>query len=268
MQDLSKYISSESVTLNRSDIKYATYNPRTISDENLKTLRRGIRKYGLVGGIVVNKRTGNTLVQGHQRIKVMDDLHKYNPETHENDYSIRCDLIDYDEKMEKELVILLNNPNAQGQWDYERLRAIVPEIDYRDAGLTDADLSMIGVDFMMPTVGDKQVEADITQMILPDLLQPAPSTNHAEEVPRGESPATYEEKKQHMKEVKAQVQQQAAQRAADHSAYIMLSFDNFANMIDFLDMFGFAPDTQIIKGEELATMLTPDDDEEIYNQEE
>ena len=170
--------------------------------------------------------------------------------------------------MEKELVILLNNPNAQGQWDYERLRAIVPEIDYKDAGLTDADLSMIGVDFMMPTVGDKQVEADITQMILPDLLQPTPSTNHTEEVPRGESPATYEEKKQHMKDVKAQVQQQAAQRAADNSAYIMLSFDNFANMIDFLDMFGFAPDTQIIKGEELATMLTPDDDEEVYNQDE
>ena len=170
MQDLSKYIRSESVTLNRSDIKFADYNPRTISEENLKTLRRGIRKYGLVGGIVVNKRTGNTLVQGHQRITVMDDLQKYNPETHENDYSIRCELIDYDEKMEKELVILLNNPNAQGQWDYERLRAIVPEIDYKDAGLTDADLSMIGVDFMMPTVGDKQVEADITQMILPDLL--------------------------------------------------------------------------------------------------
>ena len=71
-----------------------------------------------------------------------------------------------------------------------------------------------------------------------------------------------------MKDVKAQVQQQAAQRAADNSAYIMLSFDNFANMIDFLDMFGFAPDTQIIKGEELATMLTPDDDEEVYNQDE
>ena len=115
MQDLSKYIRSESVTLNRSDIKFAEYNPRTISEENLKTLRRGIRKYGLVGGIVVNKRTGNTLVQGHQRITVMDDLQKYNPETHENDYSIRCELIDYDEKMEKELVVLLNNPNAQGQ---------------------------------------------------------------------------------------------------------------------------------------------------------
>lgn len=254
MQDLSKYICSETATLNRSDIHFADYNPRSISDENLKTLRRGIRKYGLVGGIVVNKQTGNTLVQGHQRITVMDELQKYDKDTHENDYALRCELIDVDEKMEKELVVLLNNPNAQGQWDYERLRALIPDIDYKDAGLTDADLSMIGVDFMMPTVGNTEASESITSMIMPNIMQSSPS-DVARDVPIGESPASYEDKVQHMKDVKAQVQQQAMQRAANNTAYIMLSFDNYENMQDFLAWLDLPADTQIIKGEEFATMF-------------
>ena len=143
---LSRYNKAESVELLRSQIRLADYTPRTISGQARQTLKRGIRKYGLVGGIVVNHQTGNTLVSGHQRLSVMDELQHYDPATRENDYAIRCDLIDIDPTAEKELVILLNNTNAQGQWDYERLRAIVLEIDYKAAGLTEADLSMIGID--------------------------------------------------------------------------------------------------------------------------
>ena len=49
--ELSKYIKSESVELNRSAIRFADYNPRKLSDESRKTLKRGIKKFGLVGGI-------------------------------------------------------------------------------------------------------------------------------------------------------------------------------------------------------------------------
>lgn len=75
--ELSKYIKSESVELNRSAIHFADYNPRKLSDESRKTLKRGIKKFGLVGGIVVNKRTGLTVVSGHQRLSVMDELQKF-----------------------------------------------------------------------------------------------------------------------------------------------------------------------------------------------
>ena len=255
LAELSKFFCGEQAVLNRSEIHFADYNPREIDDEHLKTLKRGIKKYGLVGGIVVNKQTGNTLVSGHQRLTVMDELQKYDPATHENDYSIRCDLIDVDEKTEKELVIFLNNPNAQGKWDWGRLRDLVNPDNYKDVGFTDADLSMIGVDFAMPTVGDPDTAAAITQMILPDIVQPIAPVAAAPQVPAGESPAEYEAKKQHMKDVKAQVQEQAMQRAADNAAYIMLSFDNFTNMQDFLAWLDLPADTQIIKGEELATMF-------------
>lgn len=136
MSDKNKYFTSSSVELQRSQIKPADYNPRTITQEGRKALKKSIRLYGVVGGIVVNKRTGYTIVGGHQKVSVLDELQKYNPETHENDYSLRVELIDVDEKKEKELNITLNNPNVGGDWDYDALRELIPSIDYRDVGFT------------------------------------------------------------------------------------------------------------------------------------
>ena len=161
--ELSKYIKSESVELNRSAIHFANYNPRKLSDESRKTLKRGIKKFGLVGGIVVNKRTGLTVVSGHQRLSVMDELQKFP----ENDYRIRVDVIDVDEKQEKELNILMNNPNAQGSWDYDALARLVPDIDYQDAGLTAADLNMIGCDFLLQTEEESSIADALEDMMAP-----------------------------------------------------------------------------------------------------
>lgn len=263
MIELSKYCKSESVTMQRSEIRFADYNPRKISEEAKKTLKKGIKKYGMVGGIVVNKRTGNTLVQGHQRLSVMDELQKYDPVTHENDYAVRCDLVDLPEKEEKELVILLNNPNAQGEWDYDALRDLMPQIDYKAAGLTDADLSMIGLDFEMPTVGNTEMEQAIAAQLMPSL---APNEETDEEGEESEddgfditdldtSEPTFDEKVQHMKDVKRQVREQAMERAASLTAYVTLSFDNQENMADFLDAFGLPQGTYVVKGEELMAML-------------
>ena len=248
----------------RSEIRFADYNPRTIGEEEKKTLKRGIKKYGMVGGIVVNKRTGNTLVQGHQRLSVMDELQKYDPVTHDNDYSVRCDVIDLPEKEEKELVILLNNPNAQGQWDYDRLRELMPQIDYKAAGLTDADLSMIGFDFEMPSVGVSDLEASLANSLMPEL--PQDDEEGLEEEGDGEeeesditdldtTEPSFEDKVQHMKDVKRIVREQAQERAETLTAYVMLSFDNRENMLDFLDAFGLPQDTYTVKGEEIMAML-------------
>lgn len=99
--ELSKYITSKTVEVPRSTIKFAEYNPRTLSEEEKANIKRGIKKFGLVGGLVVNKRTGMTVVSGHQRLTVMDEINGYP----EKDYGIRVDLIDVDEKTEKELNI-------------------------------------------------------------------------------------------------------------------------------------------------------------------
>lgn len=235
--ELSKYIKSESVELNRSAIHFADYNPRKLSEESRKTLKRGIKKFGLVGGIVVNKRTGLTVVSGHQRLSVMDELQKYP----ENDYRIRVDVIDVDEKQEKELNILMNNPNAQGSWDYDALARIMPDIDYKDAGLTDADLNMIGCDFLLQTEEENSLADELEDMMHP-LVQREEAEKAARQLERAEKVA-------HMKDVKQQVREQAQKQAQDMDAYVMLSFDTFEAKAAFCERFGYDPYMKFIKGE-------------------
>ena len=235
--ELSKYIKSESVELNRSAIHLASYNPRKLSEESRKTLKRGIKKFGLVGGIVVNKRTGLTVVSGHQRLSVMDELQKFP----DNDYRVRVDVIDVDEKQEKELNILMNNPNAQGSWDYDALARLVPDIDYKDAGLTDADLNMIGCDFLLQTEEENSLAGALEEM-----MQPVTEQKEAEKAARQLERA---EKVAHMKDVKQQVKEQAQETAANMDAYLMLSFDTWEAKAAFCERFGYDPYMKFIKGE-------------------
>ena len=236
--ELSKYIKSESVELNRSAIHFANYNPRKLSDESRKTLKRGIKKFGLVGGIVVNKRTGLTVVSGHQRLSVMDELQKFP----DNDYRIRVDVIDVDEKQEKELNILMNNPNAQGTWDFDALAQIVPDIDWKDAGLTDADLNMIGVDYLLQTEEENSLANALSDMMTPVIEQKEADKAAKQLVERAEKVA-------HMKEVKQQVKENAQKQAEDMDAYVMLSFDTYAAKAAFMARFGYDPDMKFVKGE-------------------
>lgn len=247
-----KYFTSESVELLRSQINLHEKNPRSISTENRKALKRGIKKFGMVGGMVVNKRTGYTLVSGHQRLSVMDELQKYNPKTKENDYIIRVDLIDVEEKEEKELLILLNNPSAQGEWNYDILRELIPDIDYKDAGLTEQDLDIIGVDFHFQTE-----EENIIADELDTLMEPVREERQAEVA---QKQAERAEKVAHMKQVKEEVKQAATKAAANMDAYLMLSFDTWDAKAEFCEKFGFNPDEKFLKGEifseKIETLLT------------
>lgn len=245
--ELSKYIKSESVELNRSAIHFAGYNPRKIDEEARKTLKRGIKKYGLVGGIVVNKKTGFTVVSGHQRLSVMDELQKYP----ENDYRIRVDVINVDEQQEKELNLLMNNPNAQGTWDFDALAQIIPDIDWKAAGLTDADLNMIGVDYLLQTEEESSV-ADA----LEDLMAPVTEQREAEKAERqAEKQLERAEKVAHMKEVKQQVKEAAQKQAESMDAYVMLSFDTYEAKAAFCMRFGYDENTKFLKGEVFSDQI-------------
>ncbi|KAA5299431.1 ParB N-terminal domain-containing protein, partial [Phocaeicola dorei] len=194
-----KYFNSKSVELKRSQINPASYNPRTISDEGKKALKRSIKLYGVVGGIVVNQATGYTIVGGHQKVAVLDELNKYDKSTHENDYTLRVELINVDEKTEKQLNITLNNPNVGGNWDFDALARIVPDIDWKDAGLTDADLNMIGVDYLLQTEEESSI-ADALSDMMASVTEQKEAEKAAKRLERAEKVA-------HMKEVKQQVKE-------------------------------------------------------------
>lgn len=241
--ELSKYFNSKTAEVMRSQIHPADYNPRKISAEGYKQLKRSIRNYGVVGGIVVNAGTGNTIVGGHQKVAILDELNKYP----DNDYTLRVEIINVDEKKEKALNVALNNPNIGGEWDYDALARIIPDIDYKDAGLTEADLNMIGVDYLLQTEEENNLAGELDSLMS--------EVNEQHEADKAQRQAERAAKTAHMKEVKKQVKETASKQAQDMDAYVMLSFDTWEAKAAFCERFGFDPYQKFFKGEAFDEMV-------------
>lgn len=125
--------------IKRSQIKLAAYNPRTITDENRKRLKKELKKFGLVQPLVWNETTG-TLVSGHQRLSILDETYKYP----NNDYTLTVSVVHLSEKDEKILNVQLNNQSMMGEFDYDALRDMqfeAPDLD--QLGFSDSDLDLV-----------------------------------------------------------------------------------------------------------------------------
>lgn len=99
---------------------------------------------GLLGGVVWNIRTLQPCIR-HQKVSIMDAVNRYNPETGDNDYEFRVEVVDFDEKTEKEQNLFMNNKAVQGTYDDDMLRSLLSEIDYVNAGFEDMDLQILGL---------------------------------------------------------------------------------------------------------------------------
>lgn len=231
MSELNKYFKSETIEIQRSKIVPSPYNPRKITQEARKSLKNSIKTYGIVGGLVWNRQTKN-LVSGHQKIDILDELNKYP----ENDYLIKVEVIEVNPKTEKELNVFLNNPNSQGTWDFDKLRELIPDIDYKNAGLSDEDLSLIGIDFTMQTETEVNIANQFNEMLAPVQIQK-------------------EIDKQHVKDVKKQVKEASENAAKDMESYVMINFDTAEAKESFMLRFGFQPGDKVIKGEVFENMI-------------
>ena len=130
---LSKYQKFEVEVISRGEIHGADYNPRVISEDARKRLKRMLAKHGLVQPLVWNRRTGN-LVSGHQRLSQLDQLER------SQDYDLQVSVVDVDEREEKILNVQLNNPSMQGDWDMDKLNGLAGEngIDPEEFGFPPA----------------------------------------------------------------------------------------------------------------------------------
>lgn len=104
----------------RALVKNAPYNPRVISDEARKRLKKKIRKTGLIEPLIWNEATGN-LVGGHQRLGILDELEG------RADYELTVSVVKLTDADEKKLNVFLNNSAAMGEWDEDKLAEIVKE---------------------------------------------------------------------------------------------------------------------------------------------
>lgn len=112
----------------RSELNPAPYNPRFISDMSLTDLRKSLQRYGMVQPIIWNQQTG-FVVGGHQRLRLLDADRKYDPAKPETDYHVEVKTVDLPDKEEKALNLALNNQNLTGQYDGEKLAALLAEQD-------------------------------------------------------------------------------------------------------------------------------------------
>lgn len=129
-------------------------NPRKITDDKLKMLKKSLDEFGDLGCIVFNRQTGK-LVGAHQRLKVLS------PDT---DITITQELIDpngvgtiamgyaliagekfpirfvqWDETKEKAAMLAANQHG--GMWDYPLLTTHISELDHLNF-----DMDLIGFD--------------------------------------------------------------------------------------------------------------------------
>ncbi|HEX9235301.1 MAG TPA: site-specific DNA-methyltransferase [Actinomycetota bacterium] len=104
----------------------APYNPRRMSEEDLASLRRSLKYFGVVEPVVVNRRTGR-IVGGHQRVKAAEA---------EGIETLPVVHVDLDEPSEKQLNLALNR--ISGEFDLDRLAAVLADLEAAgaDMGLT------------------------------------------------------------------------------------------------------------------------------------
>lgn len=112
-----------------ASLKDAPYNPRSMSDEARAALRRGLETFGLVDPFIV-RRSDNLIVGGHQRKAEAIAL------GFEEGPVVYLDQLTDQEAAA--LNILLNNPEAQGAWDFGKLSEVLSSLDAEgfDATLT------------------------------------------------------------------------------------------------------------------------------------
>lgn len=238
---------AQSITIQRSQINFASYNPRRLSDTAKKKLKANLKRIGLAGGIVWNETTGN-LVSGHQRLSIIDEIEKYNPETHDNDYPIRVEVLQLSDKEEKEQNIFFNSTTAQGEFDNDLLAALIPEIDYDLAGLDEADINVLIADVPVFDV------ADYNQAVKDDF-------RNLEQITDEERLARKEAVKQAKQATKDSLSEEVA-----GDPYITLSFYDYESKLYFMEVlknkieeakiiYSVRPDDKYIKGEIIQQII-------------
>ncbi|MCK9362111.1 MAG: site-specific DNA-methyltransferase [Syntrophales bacterium] len=138
-------------TMKFADLIPADYNPRKAlkpGDREYEKLRRSLEEFGCVDPLVWNLRTGR-IVGGHQRLTVMLDLGWT-----EGDVSV----VDLPEEKEKALNIALNK--ISGEWDMDRLRELLVDLEASDLDVTLTGFDTEELADIMPKDQDREPEED------------------------------------------------------------------------------------------------------------
>lgn len=161
--------------LTLDDLKPADYNPRVITEKAANGLKTSLQRFGDIGGLVFNRRTGR-LVAGHQRMEQLRAAHGDGLALRHvadgdprvvapdgNEWPVR--IVDWDEATEKAANVAANNPAIQGDWDDGKLQSLLEELEAEERA-TAASVSASAVEDDLN--GGASLEEDLEEWTLRD----------------------------------------------------------------------------------------------------
>lgn len=220
---------SETIFVNRSQVKFAAYNPRKKDKKVIESLKKNFKKVGFMGGIIWNKTTGN-LVGGHKRLETLDLINGYNG-TEQTDYELKVEMVELDLKTEKEQNIYLNNKKQQGENDFELMATLINEIDVESAGLDEMDIEII--ETLVPdfTFGNNEIFKDAIREISED-----------------------KQGKDYVKDLKKQIKTDIG--STQLPTHFTVTFRNYDEKAEFLEGIGINGDETIITSDKFLKRLS------------
>jgi hypothetical protein len=222
-------LQSETVIINRSQINFAPYNPKRHTKELILKQLKNFKDIGFLGGICWNETTKN-LISGHKRIMAFDVYYKYDG-TSAIDYKVKVEKCFLTEKQEKEQNIFMDARSTNTSQDYGLLALILPDIDFKLAGLDANELNLISIE---SPVFDNSTSIDIK--------------NDFKELSKD-----YDQKKQTIKEAKRKIKDEIFNNQGE--SYVTLTFDSYENKCEFMERFGFDVNLRFIKGESFVDLI-------------
>ena len=221
-----KFKESEKKQVWRSEISFAPFNPKQHSQKQINEMKANIKRVGLNGGIIWNRTTGN-LVDGHKRVMSADLIQGYDG-SKEKDYQIGVDIVEMDLKTEKEQNVF--QTRSRTELDEQLMQELIPDIDYKNAGLDEIDLDLYGINL-------SEIDTTINETI-EELFEPVVKDREA--------------KKQAVKESKEKIKEQGVEKAKDMMAYVTISFDSHKSKSAFMRRFDYDENTMFINGNEFS----------------
>ena len=119
---MSTPVSLELRTLPLADLKPAPYNPRLVlkpTDRRYKKLAASLREFGLVEPLVWNEVSGH-VVGGHARLAILRAM---------GVTEVPVSVVRLTPEREKALNVVLNNLEAQGRYDPDKLADLLEELE-------------------------------------------------------------------------------------------------------------------------------------------
>ena len=142
--------------INILKLKPSEYNPRKDlqpEDEEYIKIKNSILEFGYVAPVIIN--ADMTVIGGHQRLKVLKEL---------GYEEIQCIVVDLDKNKEKALNLALNK--ISGEWDNDKLEAILAELKE-----TDIDINVTGFsndeidDILKDIIGSNEDDFDLEEAL-------------------------------------------------------------------------------------------------------